>query len=197
MKKIEFFWDPASPYTYLAATQIEALAARSGLALQWRPFLIGAVFQATGNRMPAAVPAKGKYLRSDVTLWARHYEVPLVWPETFPINSLLPQRVACALPEADLATWAQASMSAYWAEGRDIGTPEVVADVLKACGFDADAVMQSAQSQPVKDALRRTNEEAVERGVFGAPTFFVGERMFWGNDRLPLLDAWLSGKIAA
>ena len=93
---IEFFWDVGSPYTYLASTQIDALAERAGARLEWKPFLLGKVFQATGNHTPASLPAKGKYLFKDVQLWVRYYGLAFTFPKVLPINSLLPQRVACA-----------------------------------------------------------------------------------------------------
>ncbi len=193
--QIEFFWDSASPYTYLAATQIEQLAARHGATVRWRPFLLGKAFEATGNRAPASIPVKGKYLFGDLQLWARHYGVPLRFPSVFPVASLGSLRVACALPEADVARWAQAVMHAYWAENQDIGQPQVLAQVATDLGLDSDALLAKTQTPAVKEALKANTDEAIRRGVFGAPTFFVGEQMFWGNDRLELLDAYLGGRL--
>ncbi|MDD3764969.1 MAG: 2-hydroxychromene-2-carboxylate isomerase [Nevskiales bacterium] len=193
--QIEFFWDSASPYTYLAATQIEQLAARHGATVRWRPFLLGKAFEATGNRAPASVPVKGKYLFGDLQLWARHYGVPLKFPSVFPVASLGSLRVACALPEADVARWAQAVMHAYWAENQDIGQPQALAQIATDLGLDSDALLAKTQTPAVKEALKANTDEAIRRGVFGAPTFFVGEQMFWGNDRLELLDAYLGGRL--
>ena len=196
--KIEFFWDAASPYTYLAATQIEPLAARTGAVVVWRPFLLGKVFEATGNRMPAAVPAKAKHLFCDVQRWARHYGVPVAFPKVFPVHSVLALRAGIAAAEQGRgAAFATAVMRAYWADGGDISQPEVVSAVAASVGLDGAALLLQAQAQPVKDQLRVNTEEAVRRGAFGAPSFFVGEQMFWGNDRLVLLEEFLSGKIAA
>jgi len=195
---IEFFWDPASPYTYLASTQIEALAARVHAGLEWRPFLLGKVFEATGNRMPAAVPAKGKHLFTDVQRWAQYYGVPVNFPKVFPLNSLLPLRAGiAAAAHGKAAAFAKAVMKAYWAEGIDVSKPDAVAAVAGSVGLDAAALLAQAQEQAVKDQLRAYTEEAVKRGAFGAPTFFVGEQMFWGNDRLVLLEQFLGGKLAA
>lgn len=193
--QIEFFWDSASPYTYLAATQIEQLAARHGATVRWRPFLLGKAFEATGNRAPASIPVKGKYLFGDLQLWARHYGVPLKFPSVFPVASLGSLRVACALPEADVARWAQAVMHAYWAENQDIGQPQALAQIATDLGLDSDALLAKTQTPAVKEALKANTDEAIRRGVFGAPTFFVGEQMFWGNDRLELLDAYLGGRL--
>jgi len=193
---IEFYYDPVSPYTYLASTQIKALAARAGAEIVWKPMLLGKVFEAAGNRMPAAVPAKGRYLFQDIKLWARHYGVPLTMPTVFPANSLIAQRVACALSAAQLPDFACAMMKAYWAEGLDISQPEVVVAVANSLGLDGAALLAAAQAPEAKDKLRALTDEAVSRGVFGAPTFFVGTQMFWGNDRLPLIEDYLAGKLA-
>ncbi|MES0872641.1 2-hydroxychromene-2-carboxylate isomerase [Sinimarinibacterium thermocellulolyticum] len=194
---IEFYWDSASPYTYLAATQIEALAARHGARVVWKPFLLGKAFEATGNRMPAAVPAKGRYLYKDVALWAQHYGVPFKFPKVFPVASLASLRIACALAEADVGRWALAVMQAYWSQDQDIGQPEVLKAVAGSLGWDGEALLAQAQTQPVKDRLKANTDEAVRRGVFGAPSFFVGDTLFWGNDRLELLEGVLSGRLAA
>jgi 2-hydroxychromene-2-carboxylate isomerase len=195
---IEFFWDAASPYTYLASTQIEALAERTGARLVWRPFLLGKVFEATGNRMPAAIPAKGKHLFADVQRWAAHYGVPLTMPSVFPVNSILALRAGLAADEAQRAAeFAKAIMRAYWGEGRDISQPEAVAAAAQAVGLEAQALLARAGEPPIKERLRANTEEAVRRGAFGAPSFFVGDALFWGNDRLVLLEEYLRGRIAA
>ena len=197
-KTIEFFWDPASSYTYLATTQIEALARRTGATIQWRPFLLGKVFEACGNRMPASVPAKAKHLFSDMRRWSVHYGIPLSMPKVFPVNSVLALRAGIAAAnQGKAAEFATGIARAYWGEGLDISQPEVVGKVIAAAGLDPAAVLAQTQEQPVKDQLRANTEDAVKRGVFGAPTFFVGEEMFWGNDRLVLLEAFLTGKLAA
>ncbi|HSW12951.1 MAG TPA: 2-hydroxychromene-2-carboxylate isomerase [Solimonas sp.] len=194
-KTIEFFWDAASPYTYLAATQIDALAQRCGCTVQWRPFLIGKAFEATGNRAPAMIPAKGKYLFKDLRLWARHYSVPLFFPRVFPVNSLSAQRIGCAVPEERIGDWARAVMTAYWTRDVDISQAEVLKGVADSIGLDGAALLAATQDPAVKDRLRANTDEAVERGAFGAPTFYVGEQMFWGNDRLVLMEEFISGKL--
>ena len=197
LRNIEFFWDAASPYTYLAATRIEPLVARTGASVVWRPFLLGKVFEASGNRMPAAVPAKAKHLFCDVQRWAQHYGVPVAFPKVFPVNSVLVLRAGIAASgQGKGAEFARAAMKAYWADGIDISQPEAVSAIAATVGLDGPALLLQAQEQPVKDQLRSNTEEAVRRGAFGAPTFFVGEQMFWGNDRLVLLEEFLGGKIA-
>lgn len=196
-KTIEFFWDPASTYSYLAATQIEALATRCGATVNWRPFLLGKVFEATGNQMPAALPAKGKYLFRDASLWARYYRVPFNMPKLFPLNSVLASRASLAAAQAGKGVeFSLALLKAYWADGQDPSRPEVVAAIAAGVGLDGAALVAATQDPAIKDALRVNTEEAVKRGAFGAPTFYVGDQMFWGNDRLNLLEAFLKGEIA-
>lgn len=190
---IEFFWDPASTYSYLAATQIEAFARQHDATVVWKPFLIGKAFEATGNKMPAAIPAKAKYMFKDVMLWARYYQVPFAMPKLFPLNSVLASRVAIAAADVSLTL---ALLKAYWVEGQDLSQPEVLAAIIKSHGGDAEALLAAAGSQPVKDVLRANTEDAIARGVFGAPTFFINGQMFWGNDRLPLMAAYLKGELA-
>lgn len=190
---IEFFTDPASPYAYLAATQIEAFAKAHDATLVWKPMLLGKVFEASSNRMPASVPAKAKYMFKDLSLWAKLYQVPFAFPKVFPLNSVLAARVMVA---AENSAFSLALLKAYWAEGHDLSQPDVMATVITNFGLDAEALLAKAASQPVKDTLRVNTEDAITRGVFGAPTFFIGKQMFWGNDRLPLMAAVLKGEIA-
>lgn len=195
---IEFFWDPASPYTYLAATQIDAIAGRAGATVVWRPFVLGKVFEATGNRAPATVPAKAKYLFQDVQHWARLYGQPLNFPKIFPINSIAALRMGCAASTAGHGgAFALAVMRAYWAEGVDISQPAALVDVATAAGLDGTALLAQTQDAAIKDQLRANTDEAVKRGTFGAPTFFVDGQMFWGNDRLVLLENHLAGRAKA
>ncbi len=198
-KTIEFFWDAVSPYTYFASTQIEAIAERTGATIEWRPFLIGAAFKATGNAPPAiAVPAKGKYMMTDLKLSAAYLDIPVNKPASFPINSLLSARAGVAATHAGKGPeFAKAVMKAHWGEGRDISQAEIVAEIATEVGLDGEAILAATQDQAIKDELKANCESAISRGAFGAPTFFVGETMFWGHDRLPVMEALLQGRIAA
>ena len=182
LAKLEFFYDIASPYSYLAAVRVEAIAADCGAELSWRPFLLGAVFRDVGNQPPALVPARGRYMFKDLKRWAAYYGVPFHFPSVFPTNSLLAMRALTALDNADRAEASLALFHAYWADNRDAGDPEIVLDVLGA------ATVERASDPAVKQALKDTSAEAVERGTFGAPTFFVGKEMWFGNDRLPFVE---------
>lgn len=198
-RTIEFFWDAVSPYTYFASTQIEGIAERCGASVEWKPFLIGAAFKATGNAPPAiTVPAKGKYMMADLTLSAGYLGIPLTRPDSFPINSLLPMRAALAAMETGRGPdFARAVMAAHWGEGKDITQPEVLTDIAGELGLDGEALLTATQDQSIKDALKANCDDAIARGAFGGPTFFVGDVMFWGHDRLPVLEAYLKGKLAA
>lgn len=192
-KKLEFFWDAVSPYTYLASTQVEQLAAETGAELVWRPMFLAGVMQATGNKPPATVPHKGKHLFVDLLRWAALYDESFWFPKSFPINSVNVMRMACyAESEGKQVAFAQAVMRAHWADaegktGANIAEPDVLASIAADVGLDSEAAMLAVQDQAYKDQLRENTEEAVKRGAFGAPTFFVGNEMFWGNDRLQLV----------
>ena len=194
MAKLEFFWDVVSPYTYLAFTQLDGLRERSGAELLLRPFLVGGVFKATGNEMPARLPAKAKYMMQDLARWRDAYAVPLKLPgETpFPINSLLPMRAAMAAEAVGAQEVAcRALFDAYWGRGVDVSGAAELAEVLAGAGLDGDGLLAAAATQGIKDALRANTDEAVARGAFGAPAMFVGEALFWGNDRLAHVETAL------
>lgn len=182
---LEFFYDVASPYTYLATTQIEAIAADCKAKLVWRPFLLGGVMKATGNRPPAELMPRARYMANDLVRWTKYYGVPM--NSLFPIyNSLLPMRVIAGTPEAQLPEVTHAVFRGYWVDQQDVTDPAVLTALV-----GADAVAR-ANEQATKDRLRANTDEAVARGAFGAPTFFVGEgesaEMFFGNDRLPFVE---------
>ncbi|HNN33447.1 MAG TPA: 2-hydroxychromene-2-carboxylate isomerase, partial [Ottowia sp.] len=148
------------------------------------------VFQATGNQSPAAVAAKGRYIFTDFDRFARRYGVPLRRNPHFPIHTLLPMRGAVGLQRAQperLADYCRAMFQAIWVDGRNLNEPAEVGAVLAAAGFDPQALLALANHPDTKQALKDATDEAVRRGVFGAPTFFVGEQMFWGQDRIDFL----------
>ena len=185
MKRVEFFYDYASTYSYLAHRQIEALATRRDAELVFRPMVLGFVFKATGNSMPASVPAKAAYMVQDVRRWVRHYGLPFKMPSVFPTNTIRALRGACAaLEEGTFVAYHHAVMDAYWAQDQDIGDAEVLAAVATRAGLDGARLVARAEEPAVKDQLKKNTDEAIARGVFGAPTFFVGDQMFWGNDRM-------------
>jgi 2-hydroxychromene-2-carboxylate isomerase len=194
-RTIELFYDVGSPYTYLAATQVERLERSTGVSVRLRPFLLGAVFKATGNVPPAGVAARARWMSDDLEVWAAHYGIPYRMSSRFPLATLTTQR-ALAAAELDGGQEALRALTlplfrAYWVDDRDVSSPEVIAEVASAAGLDGAALVARAGEADAKQRLRETTEEAVARGAFGSPSFFVGDRLFFGNDRIALIEAHL------
>jgi 2-hydroxychromene-2-carboxylate isomerase len=187
-KTLEFFFDYGSPYSYLADTQLAGLAARTGATVVYRPMLLGAVLKATGNASPITVSAKARYSGADLARWARRYGVPMRPNPYFPINTLRLMRGAVATQPSDFEHYHRAVFRAMWEEEQNLGDEAVVRGVLERAGLDGARVLARTESPEVKDRLRTHTDEAIERGVFGAPAFFVGEELFWGNDRLQFVE---------
>lgn len=193
MKRVEFFYDYASTYSYLAHRAIEELAAKRQAEIVFKPMVLGFVFKATGNSMPAAVPAKAAYMVHDVRRWVRHYGLPFHMPSVFPVNTIRALRTAvAALEDGVFPAYHHAVMRAYWANDQDIGDAEVLAAIATSAGLDGSRLVARADDPGVKERLKANTDEAIARGVFGAPTFFVGDEMFWGNDRLHFVDEALA-----
>lgn len=188
-RELEFFFDVGSPASYLAWTQAPGLCRRTGATLRYRPMLLGGVFKATGNASPAAVPAKGRYSGRDMQRFARRYGVTLNQNPHFPVNTLMAMRLAAAAVDSDQRDTVLAALfEGMWLQERDLSDLDVLGRTLAEAGLDSAHWATLAQDQAVKDNLNATTEEAVERGVFGAPTFFVGEEMFFGQDRLDFVE---------
>lgn len=186
-KTLEFWFDVGSPAAYLAWTQLPRLARDTGAQVAYRPMLLGGVFQATGNRSPMEVPAKSRWMNEDLARFARRYGVEFRHNPHFPINTLMLMRGALGLQMRQpdrLLPYCDAVFRAIWVEGRNMNEPAEVAAALQQAGFDPQSVLALTQDPDVKEQLKTVTQEAVARGVFGAPTFFVGEQMFWGQDRL-------------
>ncbi|CAD5105777.1 2-hydroxychromene-2-carboxylate isomerase [Zestomonas carbonaria] len=184
-KTVEFFFDFGSPTSYLAWTQLPKIAAEAGAGIVWRPFLLGGVFKATGNKSPVEIPAKGPYMLRDLARFAERYGVPLRFNPHFPINTLHLMRGAAGF-EGDprFHDYLETVFQAMWVEQKHMGRPEVVADVLGAAGFDPADFERRINDEAVKERLKATTQEAIERGVFGAPSFFVDGELYFGQDRL-------------
>lgn len=195
-RTLEFYFDYGSPYSYLADTQVEAIAQRSGATLVRKPMLLGGVFKATGNHSPAELPQKSKWSGFDMLLWARHYGVPFQRNPFFPVNTLALMRGAAAAQiDGTFERYHPAVYKAMWVDGRNLNDMKEIAAVLAAAGLDPAKVGARIQDQDVKDRLKATTEEAVARGVFGAPTCFVDNMMFFGNDRLPFVEMALKEEL--
>jgi 2-hydroxychromene-2-carboxylate isomerase len=186
-KEVDFYFDVGSPAAYLAWTQMPRIAQETGAHIRYRPFLLGGVFQATGNRSPMEVPAKGRYMQDDLQRFAQRYGVEFRHNPHFPINTLNLMRGALGLQlhdELKMRPYVDAVYRAIWVDGRNMNDPAVVAEVLTGACLEPQRLLALTQDPEVKDKLKEATQEAVARGVFGAPTFFVDGRMYWGQDRL-------------
>jgi 2-hydroxychromene-2-carboxylate isomerase len=190
---VEFWFEFASSYSYLAAMRIEALARAAGVAVVWRPFLLGPVFLALGwNDSPFNIyPPKGRYMWRDLARLCAKYDLPFRLPSQFPRDGLLAARVALAAEgQAWLPAFVRSVSRANFGEDRDIADEAVLRALLVELGTDPAPWLAAAHTKVVKDALHRQTDQAMELGIFCAPTFRVGEEMFWGNDRLEDALAW-------
>ena len=188
---LRFFHDFSSPFSYLASTQIARIAARHGAQVEWMPILLGGLFRSIGTPdvpLLTMSAAKQAYVRRDLVDWADWWGVPFSFPTTFPVRTVLPLRVSIAEPAATPHLY-----RALWAEDRDIGSPEVVAEVLTEAGLDAAALIRQASDPDIKATLRANTEAAEAAGVCGVPTVELGGELIWGQDRLEQVDAVLSG----
>lgn len=189
-RTIELFFDYTCPFAYLASTQARAVAARTGASLVWKPFLLGGVFRAQGtaqNLSETLSPAKAAHNLADMQRWARRFGVPLAMPAGHPMRSVEALR-------ATLATGIDPRVidgfyRAYWVEGRPISDRGTIEDVVTKAGHDAARVLSAIDTPAIKDDLRARTDEAVAKGVFGAPAWVVGDELFWGQDRIDFVEA--------
>ena len=195
MERVEFYYDLVSPYSYLARGRLEEICRENGAELVLKPVLLGALHKATGNRAPIETPAKARYQARDIQRWAERYGLPMRFPDPFPFRTLKTMRAAMWCDErGELEAFTRQAFALYWEEG---GAPKgleeadedgPVSEVARRIGRDPGEVLEGAATGEAKEALKAATAAAVERGVFAAPTFFVGEEMFWGNDRLLFVE---------
>ena len=186
-KNFDFYFDFGSLAAYLAHTQLPHICADTGATVHMLPMLLGGVFKATGNASPVTIAAKARWMGADLPLWAQHYGVPFAFNPHFPINTLTLMRGACGVQmhaPQDFERYLQAVFHAMWVVPHNLGDAQVLTTVLEAAGFSAPTFMQWVADAEVKARLIANTEEAVARGTFGAPTIFVGEKLFFGQDRL-------------
>lgn len=192
---VEFWFDFSSGYAYFAALEIEALAARHGRRVLWRPYLLGVAFQATGARGLSGTPLKGDYARHDWARIARRQGVPFAIPAVHPIAAQAACRVfywlEAQVPEAAPA-FARDVLSAHFVEGRDVTDVDVLGSLAERQGAAPADVVRAASSEEMKGRLREVCAGAIGRGIFGSPFFVVDDEPFWGWDRLPMLEEWLA-----
>ncbi|MEM7026493.1 MAG: 2-hydroxychromene-2-carboxylate isomerase [Pseudomonadota bacterium] len=194
-ERIDFYFEFASPYGYLASTQIEAIADRHGREVAWHPIMLGVAFKETGVKPLMHTPLKGPYLLHDVPRFARLLGVPYREPAVMPVNSLAASRAIVWLQSGDqelAKRLVQALYHAHWGLGGDIGTPEQVAEVAEPLGIDSSALIAAVGDQQIKDRLKAQSLASIERGVFGSPFFIVDGEAFWGADRLDQVERWLT-----
>ena len=194
---IEFWFDFASNYSYLSVMRIEAQAAAHQVRVRWRPFLLGPVLQALGyENSPFVVhKEKGEYVWKDMVRQCRKYAVPWRKPSVFPRRALLALRVATlGANEPWIGAFCRHVMQLNFSQDREVDSPEVVGEVLEQLGLPAQQIISAALTEANKLKLREQTEQARARGMFGAPTFFVGTEMFWGNDRLDDALAYAAGE---
>ncbi|XXK45900.1 2-hydroxychromene-2-carboxylate isomerase [Porticoccaceae bacterium nBUS_17] len=192
-KSVEFYFDVGSPTAYLAHKRLKQLKLEYECSIIYHPVLLGGLFKASGNSSPVTVPAKGRYMMmEDLPRFAKLYSVPLNTNPHFPINTLnLMRGAVSSLDEEYFDTYIDTIFKAIWVESRNMGDIDTVIEVLSDAGLDAKSILEATQNPEVKQQLISNTEQAVERGLFGAPTMFVDGEMFFGQDRLQFVEAAL------
>jgi 2-hydroxychromene-2-carboxylate isomerase len=194
---LEFFFDCSSPWTYLAFTRIHDVIARTKAQVVWKPILVGGVFNAVNRdvyeRRANPDPRKASYSGKDLQDWARLAGIEIGMPPVFPVRAVAAMRCVLAADEQGaLVSFARATFETYWRDLKDISQPDVLCAICESVNLDPDAILRRADAAEIKDRLRMNTEELIARGGFGSPTMFVNrDDMYFGNDRLPLVEAAL------
>lgn len=195
MKSVEFYFDLGSPYSYLAYYRLLQMAEQQEIQIVYKPILLGGVFKATGNRSPIEIPVKGAYSILDMQRWAEYYHIQMQMNPHFPMNTLTLMRILTGVQLLHLEKFEQVLkllFDAMFGTPQNLNEPTVLAEVLKPSGFSVEDIMSMVQSEVVKQKLITETEQAIQRGIFGAPTFFVGDEMYWGQDRLHFVEQALN-----
>lgn len=195
MKSVEFYFDLGSPYSYLAYYRLLQMAEQQEIQIVYKPILLGGVFKATGNRSPIEIPVKGVYSILDMQRWSEYYHIPMHMNPHFPMNTLTLMRILTGVQLLHLEKFEQVLkllFDAMFGTPQNLNEPTVLAEVLKPSGFSVEDIMSMVQSEVVKQKLITETEQAIQRGIFGAPTFFVGDEMYWGQDRLHFVEQALN-----
>jgi len=196
-KKLEFFYDCSSPWTYLAFTKIEEVAGRHSANLVWKPILVGGLFNTVNPSVYESrqkpVPVKAKYYVKDLQDWARFYGIKIGNPSVFPVNSVKAMRGAfVAHGHGIISRYSRRVFESYWGDNQDISKDDVLRAIVREVGLDEKEYFEKIASPEYKDKLKANTDEVMNRGGFGSPTMFVEGSMFFGNDRLPLVEWELS-----
>jgi len=195
--KLEFFFDCSSPWTYLAFTRIQDIIARTNAETVWKPILVGGVFNEVNRdvyeRRAHPDPRKASYSEKDLQDWARLAGIRIGRPPVFPVRAVAMMRCVVAADEQGaLIPFSRAAFEAYWRDLKDVSQEDVLREVCRTAALDPSSILSRAQAPEVKDRLRVNTEDVIARGAFGSPTMFVnGDDMYFGNDRLPLVEAAL------
>ena len=195
MKSVEFYFDLGSPYSYLAYYRLLQIAEQQEIQIVYKPILLGGVFKATGNRSPIEIPVKGAYSILDMQRWAEYYQIPMQMNPHFPMNTLTLMRILTGVQLLSLEKFEQVLkllFDAMFGTPQNLNEPTVLAEVLEPSGFSVEDIMSMVQSEVLKQKLITETEQAIQRGIFGAPTFFVGDEMYWGQDRLHFVEQALN-----
>jgi len=191
---IEFWFDFSSPYGYIAAELIDAVAARHGRGVNWRPILLGPIFKTVGTAPLTVLPLKGEYSRHDFARMARLHKVPFRLPETFPVGTQVAARAFYLIADRDSGKahdFARRVFRAYYVEGRDVADPAVVLDLAGLAGADTATLAEELKGETIKERMKAEVDNAMKAGVFGSPYFIVDGEPFWGVDRIPMLEEWM------
>lgn len=194
MRPIEFWFDFSSGYAYFASHTIDAVGARHGRPVVWRPFMLGVAFKATGARGLSGTPIKGDYARHDWARLARLMNVPFQLPPNHPIVALPASRAFYWIERRDpnaAVAFAKSVFRAYYGDNLDMTSPDVVADLAASVGVERSAILDGMSSPDIKEHFKSITEAAVAKGVFGSPFLIVDGEPFWGSDRLAMMDLWL------
>ena len=203
MVHFEFYFDISSPWTYLAFSRVENIAEKCGVDIDWKPILVGGVFNSVNETVyeqrANPHPVKGRYYVKDLQDWAQFCGIEIGAPPVFPVRAVNLMRAALvALDAGCLPDFSRSAFHAYWGELRDISQPEELAQICSGVGLDPNNVNEKINSDDIKGRLRANTEELVARGGFGSPTMFInGSDMYFGNDRLPLVEAALTRAVQA
>ena len=191
---IDFYFDFSSPYGYLGAFQIENLARKYGVVVNWKPFMVGAVFKTTGNRPLLEQPVKGEYSKYDWARYAKILGVKWILPDPFPVTTVAAARGFYWLDRQDVGLakrFASMAYEKYFGDGINIGSDESVADIAVSLGVERQDFLDAIRSDEVKQLLRDATDAAVKRGVFGSPFYFLGDEPFMGSDRMWMIEIFL------
>jgi 2-hydroxychromene-2-carboxylate isomerase len=202
MKSLDVYFDISSPWTYLAFENLLKMQAELGFAIAWKPILVGGIFNSINPSVyqsrETPVPAKAAYMKKDLADWARATGIKILWPPTvFPVNSVKAMRGCIShVGQGTMVDFARAAFKAYWSDDLDISQDTVLSDLCEQVGVDPGGFFAAIADPAIKDQLKANTEQAMARGAFGSPTIFLGDDMYFGNDRLPLVRAALTGAFA-